>query len=117
MEIPSGGSVTYLEKSGEYYKVRCNLFSGYVLAKYFSKDPDAGYIYDEEYQRQMICTNNVTLYYNPSTSSASFELKENAEVDVVGYLSNEDFYEIIYNDTLCYLPKDQLDTNFEDINP
>lgn len=117
MEIPSGASVTYLEKSGEYYKVRCNLFSGYVLAKYFSKDPDAGYIYDEEYQRQMICTNNVTLYYNPSTSSASFELKENAEVDVVGYLSNEDFYEIIYNGTLCYLPKDQLDTNFEDINP
>ena len=117
MEIPSGASVTYLEKSGEYYKVRCNLFSGYVLAKYFSKDPDAGYIYDEEYQRQMNCTNNVTLYYNPSTSSASFELKENAEVNVVGYLSNEDFYEIIYNGTLCYLPKDPLDTNFEDINP
>lgn len=113
-EIPGGATVQYLGREGEFYQVRYNDFTGYVLTKFFSKTADSDPVYDEEYLRSMKCIEQVTLYYNPSVYSASFTLDKDAVVTVVGYLSAEDCYEIVYNDTLCYLPKNDLDSHFVD---
>ena len=114
LEIPAGTAVKFLELEGEFYKVRCNLFTGYVLSKYFSKSPDADYVYDEEYLRPMICTDDVYVYDSPDYASMAFELNTDDEVTVVGYLSNEQFYEIVYQDMLLYVPKEDLDAYFAD---
>ena len=114
LEIPGGTAVKFLELEGEFYKVRCNLFTGYVLSKYFSKSPDADYVYDEEYLRPMICIDDVYIYDSPDYASMAFELNMDDEVTVVGYLSNEQFYEIVYQDMLLYVPKDDLDAYFAD---
>lgn len=114
MEIPNGATVQYLGKEGEFYQVRYNYFTGYVLSKFFSKTIEPDFNYDEEYLRPMICSEAVTMYYNPSVYSQSFTLEKDEEVTVVGLLNNEKFYEIIYNDTLCYLPKTDLDGHFTD---
>lgn len=115
IEIPSGDSVEFIEKAGEFYKVRYGFFTGYVLSKFFSKSPEADYNYDEEYLRNMICSDTVNVYYNPDVSSASIKLEDGDEVTVVGYLSDEDFYEVVYQGTLCYVTLIDLNLYFDDV--
>lgn len=114
MEIPNGAGVKFIERNGEFYKVRYNLFTGYVLAKFFSKDVETEFNYDEEYLRPMVCTDDTSVYLNPSMNSVTFELSEGDRITVVGYLSDERFYEIVWHDTLCYVPKSDLERFFED---
>ena len=114
LEIPNGASVKFIEKEGEFYKVRYNFYSGYVLSKFFSKSIEPDFNYDEEYLRSMVCKDKVTAYYNPTVNSVSFELNSGDPVTVVGYLSDEKFYEIVYKDTLCYIIKTDLDEHFQD---
>lgn len=113
-EIPYGTDVRVLGLDGEFYKVRVNLFTGYVLSKFFSKSPDAEYNYDEEYLRPMECTTDVDLYSAPNDGAESFILAEGEQVTVVGYLNSDQYYEIVYDDTTYYLPKDDLDGSFRD---
>ena len=115
-ELPYGTDVKVLGLDGEFYKVRVNLFTGYVLSKYFSKSPDADYNYDEEYLRPMECTADIDLYSAPYVGADSFILVEGEQVTVVGYLNNEQYYEVVYEDTVYYLPKDDLSGSFRDSN-
>ncbi len=112
--IPSGSAVKFLELEGDFYKVRAGLFTGYVLSKFFSKSLDAETDYDEEYFRPMTCTEDIALCSEPSEGTEGFILEKGEEVTVVGYLSDEGFYEVVYNDTLYYVAKDDLDGHFED---
>ena len=114
LPIPSGAEVKVLESEGEFYKVRYNLFTGYVLAKFFSRDPDKGATNDEEFLRPMRCTEPCPVYYSPSSYSDFFELEYDEEITVVGYLSSENFYEIVYGDTLYYVAKEDLESHFRD---
>ena len=114
LEIPNGATVTFIERDGEFYKVRYNYYTGYVLSKFFSKTIEPDFNYDEEYLRPMVCTAKVNVYYNPALYSVSFEMAKGAEVTVVGYLSDEKFYEIVYKDTLCYVSKGDLELCFAD---
>lgn len=112
--IPGGSSVKYLGTDGEFYKVRAGMFTGYVLSKFFSKSADGDTGYDEEYLRPMICTEDADMYYAPYDGALSEVLSADSEITVVGYLSDEQFYEIIYNDELYYIVKDDLDAYFTD---
>lgn len=114
LEIPNGAAVKYIERTGEFYKVRYNLFTGYVLSKFFSKSIETDFNYDEEYLRPMVCTEDATVYYNPSLNSVSFDLTEGDRITVVGYLSDEKFYEIYWHETLCYVAKSDLERFFDD---
>lgn len=114
IEIPNGAGVKFLGKDGEFYKVRYNLFTGYVLSKFFSKTAETEFNYDEEYLRPMECDEDAPVYYNPSLTSVSFDLSPGDRITVVGYLSDEKFYEIVWQDTLCYVAKSDLERFFED---
>ncbi len=114
LEIPSGATVKILDREGEYYKVRYNFYTGYVLSKFFSRTIEPDFNYDEEYLRPMVCTAPVNIYYNPSMDSTSVTLSVNEEVTVVGYLSDEKYYEIVYRDTLCYVAGTDLEASFKD---
>ncbi len=110
LEIPNGATVQYIETEGDFYKVRYNYYTGYVLSKFFSQTLEPDFNYDEEYLRPMMCISAVNVYYDPSVYAMSSQLKPGDKVTVVGYLSNEKFYEVDYNDMLCYITKDAIDS-------
>ena len=114
LEIPNGATVKFIEEEGDFYKVRYNYYTGYVLSKFFSKTIEPDFNYDEEYLRPMICSAKVNVYYNPSMYADSFEMNRGTEVTVVGYLSEEKFYEIVYKDALLYVAKTDLEFCFTD---
>ena len=64
----------------------------------------------------MECTADIDLYSAPYVGADSFILAEGEQVTVVGYLNNEQYYEVVYEDTVYYLPKDDLSGSFRDSN-
>ena len=61
-------------------------------------------------------TADIDLYSAPYVGADSFILAEGEQVTVVGYLNNEQYYEVVYEDTVYYLPKDDLSESFRDSN-
>ena len=74
--IKDGQSVTYLDTSYDFYKVRFNGKEGYVLAEYFSSDPASPVVtgdgsYVDGTILFCVASDYLTLRESPSTSSAA----------------------------------------------
>ena len=106
-QIPLGAAVSYIENAGNgFYKVIYLGDTGYALASYLSRNPQASYTPPQNssssgtqnYQTLYVvnCRESITLRTSPSTSASEIrQIPLGAAVSYVGSASNG-FYKVIY---------------------
>ena len=111
-KIYCGDKVTYLDTVNDFYKVRFDNKEGYVLAEYFSPDPDSPEVGGNgDYIRNSIifciASDYMTLWDSPSNSADPITKIKTYEAVYFLEDAGDDFFFVFYNGREGYVRSDE----------